>query len=97
MLVTVRQCAAICDAVEPLFDLCSTYCITAKSLLNLLDCFRFGISKLLAKLDAVPLLHAFSHYWAKCNVMSTYYSTSHTTCLGEKDAPGEAAKNHAYT
>jgi hypothetical protein len=29
--------------------------------------------------------------------MSTYYSTSHTTCLGEKDAPGEAAKNHAYT
>jgi hypothetical protein len=24
-----------------------------------------------------------------------YYSTSHTSCLGEKDAPGDAAKNHA--
>jgi hypothetical protein len=43
------------------FDLCSTHCNIAKSLLNLPDCFHFGISKLLAKLDAVPLLHAFSH------------------------------------
>jgi hypothetical protein len=23
-----------------------------------------------------------------------YYSSSHTSCLGEKDAPGEAAINH---
>jgi hypothetical protein len=29
--------------------------------------------------------------------MSTYYSTPHTSCLGEKDTPGEAATNHAYT
>jgi hypothetical protein len=42
-------------------DMGSTHCIIAESLLNLPDCFRFGISKLLAKLDAVPLLHAFSH------------------------------------
>jgi hypothetical protein len=28
-------------------------------------------------------------------VTSTYYSTSHTSCRGEKDAPGEAATNHA--
>jgi hypothetical protein len=61
MLVTVRQCATIFEAVKPLFDLRSTNCIIAKSLLNLPDCYRFGISKLLAKLDAVPLLHAFSH------------------------------------
>jgi hypothetical protein len=61
MLVTVRQCAAIFEAVTPLFDLRSTHCIIAESLLNLPDCFRFGISKLLAKLDAVPLLHTFSH------------------------------------
>jgi hypothetical protein len=61
-----------------------------KSPLNLLDCFRFGISTLLAKLDAVSLLHAFSHYWAKWT--STHYSTSYTSCLGEKDAPGKAAK-----
>jgi hypothetical protein len=61
MLVTVRQCVAIFEAVKPLFDLRSTHCIIAESLLNLLDCFRFGISKLLAKLDAVPLPHAFSH------------------------------------
>jgi hypothetical protein len=94
-LVTVRQCAAISEAIKPLIDLRSTHCIIAESLLNLPDCFRFEISKLLAKLDAVPLLHTFSHLWAKCNAMSTYYSTSHTSCLGEKDAPGEAAKNHA--
>jgi hypothetical protein len=60
-LVTVRQCATIFDAIKPLFDLRSIHCIIAESLLNLLDCFRFGISKLLAKLDAVPLLHAFNH------------------------------------
>jgi hypothetical protein len=42
-------------------DLCSTQCIFSESLLNLPDYFHFGISKLLAKLDAVPLLHAFSH------------------------------------
>jgi hypothetical protein len=60
-LVTVSQCAAIFEAVKPLFDLRSTHCIIAESLLNLPDCFCFGISKLLAKLDAVPLLHAFSH------------------------------------
>jgi hypothetical protein len=60
-LVTVRQCAAIFEAVKPLFDLRSTHCIITESLLNLLDCFRFGISRLLAKLDAVPLLHAFGH------------------------------------
>jgi hypothetical protein len=87
--------AAIFEAVKPLFDLCSTHCIITESLLNLPDCFRFGISNLLAKLDAVPLLHAFSHYWAKGNATSTYYSTSHTGCVGEKDAPGEAARNHA--
>jgi hypothetical protein len=57
-LVTVRQCAAIFEAVKPLLDLRSTHCIIAETLLNRLDCFRFGISKLLAKLDAVPLLHA---------------------------------------
>jgi hypothetical protein len=60
-LVTVRQCAAISEAVKPLFDLCSTNCIIAESLLNIPDYFRFGISMLLAKLNAVPLLHAFSH------------------------------------
>jgi hypothetical protein len=32
-----------------------------KALLNLPHCVRFGISKLLAKFDAVPLLHAVSH------------------------------------
>jgi hypothetical protein len=79
------------EAVKPLFDLRSTHCIIAESLLNLLDCLHFGISKLLAKLDAVPLLHAFSHYWAKRNATSTYHSTLHTSCLGEKDAPGEDA------
>jgi hypothetical protein len=42
------------------FDLRSTHCIIAKSLLNLPDCFHFGISKLLIKLDAVSLLHVFS-------------------------------------
>jgi hypothetical protein len=42
-------------------DLRSTHCIITESLLNLPNCFRFGIPKLLAKLDAVPLLHAFSH------------------------------------
>jgi hypothetical protein len=47
-LVTVRQCAAIFEVVKPLFDLHSTHCIIAESLLNLPDCFRFGISKLLA-------------------------------------------------
>jgi hypothetical protein len=45
------------------------------------------------------LMHA-SHvqsYWAKCNATRMYYSTSHTSCLGEKDAPGEATSNHACT
>jgi hypothetical protein len=60
-LVTVRQCAAIFEQVKPFFDLPSTNFIIAESPLNLLDCFCFGISKFLAKLDAVPLLHAFSH------------------------------------
>jgi hypothetical protein len=60
-LVTVRQCAAIFEAVKPPFDLRSTHCIIAESLLNIPDCFRFGISKLLAKLDVVLLLYAFSH------------------------------------
>jgi hypothetical protein len=63
--------------------------------MNVLDCFRCGISKLLAKLDAVLLLHAFSHSRAKCNVKSTYYSTSHTSYLEEKDAKAKAAKNLA--
>jgi hypothetical protein len=62
MLVVVRQCAAIFEAVKSLFDLCSTHCIITESLLNLPDCFRFGISKLLTKLDSVLLLHTFSHY-----------------------------------
>jgi hypothetical protein len=44
--------------VKSLFDLHSTHCIIAESLLNLPDCFHFGISKLLVKLDAVPLLYA---------------------------------------
>jgi hypothetical protein len=61
MLVSVRQCAAIFEAVKPLFELRSTHCIIVESLLNLPDCFRFGISKLLAKLDAVLLLHMVSH------------------------------------
>jgi hypothetical protein len=52
---------AIFEVVKPLFDLRTIHCIIAESPLNLSDCFRFGISKLLAKLDAVPLLHAFSH------------------------------------
>jgi hypothetical protein len=60
-LITVSQCAAIFEAVKPLFDLRSTHCIIPESLLNLPDCFRYGISRLLAKFDAVPLLHAFSH------------------------------------
>jgi hypothetical protein len=60
-LVTVRQCAAIFEVGKPLFGLRSTRCIITESLLNLPDCFRFGISKLLAKLDAVSLLHVFSH------------------------------------
>jgi hypothetical protein len=60
-LVTVCQCAAIFEAVKPLFDLRSAHCIIAESLLNLSNCFHFGISKLLAKLYAVLLLHAFSH------------------------------------
>jgi hypothetical protein len=64
-LVTVRQCAAISEVVKPLFDLRSTHCIIAESLLNLPDCFCFGISKLMEKLDAVLLLHVFRHYWAK--------------------------------
>jgi hypothetical protein len=42
-------------------DLHSTHCIIAESLLNLPDCFRFGISKSLVELDAIPLLHTFSH------------------------------------
>jgi hypothetical protein len=50
MLVTVCQCAAIFEAVKSLLDLRSTHCTIAESLLNLLDCFRFGISKLLARL-----------------------------------------------
>jgi hypothetical protein len=95
MLVTVRQFVAIFEAVKPLFDLHSTNYIIAKSLLNLLDCFCLEISKLLAKFDAVPLLHVFSHYWAKGTATSLYYSTSHTSCLGEKGTPGEAAKHHA--
>jgi hypothetical protein len=66
-LVTILQYAAIFEAVKPLFDLRSTHCTIAESLLNLSDCFRFGISKLLAKFDAVPLLHTFSHYWVTCN------------------------------
>jgi hypothetical protein len=85
---------AIFEAFKPTFDLRSTQCIIAESMLNLPDCFRFGISELLAKLDAVPLLHTFSH-WTKYNVTSTYYSISHASCLVEKDTPGEAAKNHA--
>jgi hypothetical protein len=60
-LVTVCQCAAIFEAVKPFSDLHNTHCIIAESLLNLPDCFYYGISKLLAKLDAVPLLHAFSN------------------------------------
>jgi hypothetical protein len=60
-LVTVPQCAAIFVAVKPLFHLRSTQFIITESLLNLSDCLSFGISKLLAKLDAVPLLHAFNH------------------------------------
>jgi hypothetical protein len=60
-LVTVRQCAAIFEAVKLCFDLRSTHCIIAEGMLNLPDYFHFGISKLLAKLDAVPLLHMFSH------------------------------------
>jgi hypothetical protein len=53
--------SAIFESVNPLFDLRSTHCIIAESLLNLPDHFHFGTSKLLAKFNAVPLLHAFSH------------------------------------
>jgi hypothetical protein len=36
-------------------------------------------------------------YWVKCAATSTYYSTSHTSCLGEKDAPGEPQQiTHAH-
>jgi hypothetical protein len=89
-LVTLRECAAVFEALKPLFDLRSTHCIIAESLLNLPNCFHLGICKLLAKLVAVSLLHA-------CSATSTYYSTSHTSCLGAKDALDEAAKNHSCT
>jgi hypothetical protein len=39
------MCVAIFEAVKTLFDLRSTHCIITESLLNLLDCVRFGISK----------------------------------------------------
>jgi hypothetical protein len=63
------QTLVIFEAVKLLFDFRSTRCIITESLLNLLDCFRFGISKLLAKLDAASRIQS---YWAKCNATSTY-------------------------
>jgi hypothetical protein len=91
-VVTVRQYAAIFEADKPPFDLHSTHCIIAKSLLNLPDCFCFGISKFLAKLDAVPLLHVFSHI--DQNAMQQACITAPHTLTALHGAV-ETAKNHA--
>jgi len=62
MWFAVHWCAAIFEAVVPLFYSCDTHGIVPESLLNLSNSFHLGITKLLAKFNAIPLLKSFHHF-----------------------------------
>jgi len=68
----VHRCAAIFEAVVPLFYLCDTHGIFPESLLNLPNSFHLGIAKLLAKFDAIPLLKSFRHFAIIDNLTSLH-------------------------
>lgn len=50
MLVTLNWCSAIFKTGIPLFYLCNTHSIVAKSLLNLADCFALSVAQAFGKI-----------------------------------------------
>jgi hypothetical protein len=53
---------AIFELVVPLLNLCDAHGIVAENPLNLPNGFHLAITKLLAKLDAIPPLKLFRHF-----------------------------------
>lgn len=74
----LHQCSAIFETTLPLLNLFDAHGITAKCLLNLPHSFHLGISKLLAKFDAVLLLKSLHHFVANENQMGIHYIHSLT-------------------
>jgi len=72
MWFAVHWCAAIFEAVVPLFNLCDAHGIVPESLLNLPNSFYLGIGKLLGKFDAISLLKSFRHFAIIDNPMSVH-------------------------
>jgi len=67
-----HRCAAIFEAVVPLFYACDTHGIVPESLLNISNSFHLGIAKPLAKFDAIPLLKSFRHFAIIDNLTSVH-------------------------
>jgi hypothetical protein len=54
-----------------------------------------GITKLMAKFDAVALFNAFRHCAQSKNATSTCSTSPHTGCRAATDSLYEVTKNHA--
>ena len=68
----VHWCAAIFEAVVPLFYSCDTHGIVPEGLLNLSNSFHLGIAKLSAKFDAIPLFESSRHFAITDNPTSVH-------------------------
>ena len=91
----VHWCAAIFEAVIPLFYSCDTHGIVRESLLNLSNSFHLGIAKLLAKLDAIPLLKSSRHFAIIDNLTSVHNTYTIIDRLPATDAFYWREKIHA--
>ena len=91
----VHCCAAIFEAVVPLFYSCDTHGVVPESLLNLSNSFHLGIAKLLAKFDAIPLLKSFHHFAIIDNLTSVHNTYTIIDRLPATDAFYRWEKIHA--
>jgi hypothetical protein len=66
------------EAVKPLLYVSDAHGIVPESLLDLVNGFHFGITKLLAEFDAISLLTLFHHFTTTDNLTSGNYTSSLT-------------------
>jgi hypothetical protein len=60
-----------------------------------MNCFTLGITKLLAKFDAVALFNVFRHCAQNKNATSMCYTSTHTGCRAATDSLYKVTKNHS--
>lgn len=72
---TLHQCATICEANFPLLNYCDAHGIITKSLMNL-----SGVTKHLAKFNAIPLPKSFCGHFVKIKRVFTKLTHSQAGC-----------------